>query len=175
MKKAVFLDRDGVINEAIWRGNKATGPRELYEWLWGEGVHEAIGTLKAAGFLTFIVTNQPDVHRQIIRQEILERFHQKIHEELAIDDLAVCLHDDEHHCHCRKPKPGMLLDLAKKWNVSLKDSYIIGDTIRDMQAGKAAGVFRILLDKPYNQDITDIECDYRAKNLPEAVSYLINR
>lgn len=170
MKKAVFLDRDGVINEAIWRDNKATGPRELYEWLWGKGVHEAIDRLKAAGFLVFVVTNQPDVHRKILRKEMLDTFHQKIHDELGIDALAVCLHDDEHDCHCRKPKPGMLLDLAKEWDVSLKDSYFIGDTIRDMQAGKAAGVFCILLDKPYNQGV---ENDFLAKDLKEAADFLL--
>lgn len=171
MKKAVFLDRDGVINEAIWRENKATGPRDLYEWLWGEGVHEAIETLKAQGWLVFVITNQPDVHRQIIDKSLLDAFHQKIHDELDVDDLTVCLHDDEHNCHCRKPKTGILLDLAKKWDVSLKDSYLIGDTIRDMKAGKAAGVFRILLDKPYNQGV---EHDFLAENLKTAVEFLLN-
>lgn len=170
MKKAVFLDRDGVINESVWRDDKATGPRELYEWLWGEGVHDAVIKLKEAGFLVFVITNQPDVHRKILRQEMLKAFHQKIHDELDIDELAVCFHDDEHNCHCRKPKPGMLLDLAKKWDVSLKDSYIIGDTIRDMQAGEAAGVFRILLDKDYNQGV---ESEFHAKNLSDAVKRLL--
>lgn len=172
MNKAVFLDRDGVINQAIWRDNKATGPRELYEWLWNEGVHDAVKTLKSADFLVFVVTNQPDIHRQILRPEMLETFHKKIHDELDIDDLAVCLHDDEHACHCRKPKPGMLLDLAKKWDVSLNESFFIGDTIRDMKAGTEAGVYRILLDKPYNDGV---ESDYHAKDLNDAVRHILTR
>lgn len=171
-KQAVFFDRDGVINEAIWRNNKATSPRNLDEWQWVDGIHEAIATLKTAGFCIFVITNQPDVHRQLVRQEMLDAFHQKIQDELDVDELAACMHDDEHQCECRKPKPGMILNLAKKWNISLKDSFVIGDTIRDMEAAKAAGCTGILLNKTYNQGV---KSDLNADDLKQAVALILNQ
>jgi len=171
MKKAVFLDRDGVINKAILREGKATSPRSLEEWQWTNGIHDAVKQLKNAGFLILVVTNQPDIVRGLYPQETLEKFHKMIGEELHVDDIMACQHDDIHNCHCRKPKPGMLLDLAKKWDVSMENSVFIGDTFKDMEAGKKANCFTILVDKDYNQET---DCDYRAKDLNDAVQFILN-
>ena len=170
MYKAVFLDRDGIINKPIIRDGKATSPRSLEEWEWNDGIHDAVKQLKTADFLILVVTNQPDIVRGCYPQETMEKFHQMIHEQLRVDDLTACMHDDHDNCHCRKPKPGMLLDHAKKWNVSLEKSIFIGDTHKDMGAGKAAGVFSILIDEPYNQES---DCDLRVNNLNEAVQYAL--
>lgn len=170
MNKAVFLDRDGIINKPIMREGKATSPRTLQEWQWSDGIHALVKKLKKAGFLILVVTNQPDVVRGLYPQATLEQFHQMIIDELQVDDLMVCMHDDIHLCHCRKPKPGMLLDLAKKWSVSMANSVFIGDTFKDMAAGKEAGCFRILVNKEYNQG-TDY--DYLADNLEAAAQYIL--
>lgn len=171
MRKAIFFDRDGVINEAIWRGNKASGPRSLDEWQWVEGIHEAVTRLKAADYLIFVITNQPDIHRQVITRDLFDDFTQKLYDELGVDDVSACLHDDIHQCHCRKPKPGLILDLAKKWDISLSASALIGDTDRDLKAGKAAQIFSIILDRPYNQKLAP---DLRVGALAEAVDYLLS-
>lgn len=170
--KAVFLDRDGVINKAIFRDGKATSPRSLEEWEWLDGIHDAVKQLKEAGFLILVVTNQPDIFRGIYPQEAMEQFHKMVKDELHVDDLMACMHDNEHNCHCRKPKPGMLLDLSEKWNVSIENSVFIGDTFKDIEAGKRAECFTILLDKDYNQDT---DSDYRAIDLNDAVVFIIKR
>lgn len=168
--KAVFFDRDGIINKAVIREGKATSPRTLEEWQWETGIHDAVKQLKEAGFLILVVTNQPDIIRGLYPQEIMEKFHKMISDELHVDDIAACMHDNSHNCHCRKPKPGMLVDLTKKWDLSIKDSVFIGDTFKDMQAGKQAGCFTILVKKNYNKDT---DCNYLAKDLDDAVRYIL--
>ncbi len=170
INKAIFLDRDGIINQPIMREGKATSPRNLEEWQWIEGIHEAIQCFKDADFLVFVATNQPDIVRKIFPLEILEKFHKMIEEELNVDEIRACMHDDIHQCECRKPKPGMLTSLAKKWDLSIKDSVFIGDTFKDMEAGKKAGCFTILVDRDYNKGTN---CDYLAKDLNDAVEYIL--
>ncbi len=153
-KPAIFLDRDGVINKVVMRGKKEGSPRTLSEWQWEDGVVDAVNNFKQAGYLVFIVTNQPDIARELMTQETLDNFHKKVWNTLPIDDLMFCPHDNHHNCHCRKPKPGMLLDLAKKWDINLANSYMVGDRGSDIAAGKSAGCKTVLLSRPYNQSVT---------------------
>lgn len=139
MRPAVFLDRDGVINRAFVRGGKPYPPSNLAELEILPGVAEALRSLRAAGLLNVVVTNQPDVATGIQRRAVVESMHLRLQAELAIDAVKVCYHVDADNCACRKPKPGMLIDASAEFGIDLTRSYVIGDRWRDVEAGQAAG------------------------------------
>jgi D-glycero-D-manno-heptose 1,7-bisphosphate phosphatase len=103
--------------------------------------------LKRAGWLVFVITNQPDVARGFLSREELDRMTATLQSSLAPHEIAVCPHDDSGNCACRKPKPGMLLDLKDRWNLDLERSFVIGDTWRDMEAGRRARCRTIFLER----------------------------
>jgi D-glycero-D-manno-heptose 1,7-bisphosphate phosphatase len=121
------------------------------------------------GYLLFIISNQPDISKGFIEKEVTEKINQIIFERFPIKEISVCPHIDEHNCDCRKPKPGMLLNLAKKWDIDFNKSFLIGDNWKDMEAGKNAGCRTIIIDHPYNQSV---DSDYRVKNLDSAVKLI---
>lgn len=164
MQRAIFLDRDGVINKVIFRksNNKPESPRSFEEFELFEGTEDFLKRLKEEGFLTIIVTNQPDIARGLTSQKTLNKMHNFIKDNLSIDDIFVCPHDDDSSCQCRKPKPGMLLQAAKKWDIDLKNSFFIGDTWRDVETGENVGCTTILIDYPYNGKI---KSDFRVADL----------
>jgi len=167
--RAIFLDRDGVINKVILRDGKPNSPRTLEEFVFNDGIKEVVYIMKELGYKVFIVSNQPDFARGEISQDTLERMSKKMRFELPLDDIFICLHDDHHDCLCRKPKPGMLMRAAEKWGIDLSSSFMIGDTWKDTEAGKAAGCRTILLDAAYNQGT---HCDFRIKSLSEAAEII---
>lgn len=167
---AIFLDRDGVINKVILRDGKPYSPRKLDEFVFTDGIREAVYKMKEFGYKVFVVSNQPDVARGEISQDVLNLMTGKMRFDLPLDDIFICPHDDYHDCLCRKPKPGMLIEAAEKWEIDLGSSFLIGDTWKDIAAGKAAGCKAILLDAPYNQGT---DCDYRVRSLREAVESFI--
>ena len=91
--------------------------------------------LKDQGFLTVVVTNQPDIARGKMRQSVLNTMTERLYGELRVDDVRVCPHDDGDLCHCRKPKPGMILDAVEKWGIECSCSFLVGDSWKDMGAG----------------------------------------
>ncbi len=117
MNKAVFLDRDGVLNLALVRDGKPYSPANVSEVELPPGAAKALDELKALGFKLLVVTNQPDVARGITTRAIVEEIHAKLAAELPVDEIFVCYHKDGDGCECRKPKPGMLLEGARKYNV----------------------------------------------------------
>ncbi|OGW44937.1 MAG: hypothetical protein A2Y66_02105 [Nitrospirae bacterium RBG_13_41_22] len=169
-ERAVFLDRDGVINKVIFRDGHPASPRNLKEFVLNDGIRQAIRKLKDFGFRIIVVSNQPDVARGEITQGLLDLVTQRMRWEIPIDDVYICPHDDIHQCSCRKPKPGMLFKAAYQWEIDLSSSFLIGDTWKDIEAGKAAGCKTILLNAPYNQDV---HCDFRVKLLAEAVDIIV--
>lgn len=168
--RAIFLDRDGVINKTILCDGKPYSPRKFDEFVFNDGIREAVYKMKEFGYKVFVVSNQPDVARGVISQDVLNLMTEKMRFELPLDDIFICPHDDYHHCLCRKPKPGMLMEAVEKWEIDLSSSFIIGDTWKDMEAGRAAGCKTILLDAPYNQDAY---CDFRVESLSEAIDLII--
>lgn len=174
--RAVFLDRDGVLVEALIREEKAYSPRNLEEFRLVEGIHTPLQHLYTKGFFLIVVTNQPDLARGQLTWEALEAMHQKLRDSLGdphlIHEIYVCPHSQEDPCECRKPKPGMLLRAASDWNLDLKASYLIGDREVDMEAAKAVGTSRILVQAPYN---TSIHADYRAVNLADAAGWILRQ
>lgn len=139
MKRAVFLDRDGVINRAIVRHGKPYPPATLAELEILFGVSEALEKLHAANYLLIVTSNQPDVARGTAKKEDIEVMNAYLSSQLPIDDFKICYHDDRDNCLCRKPMPGSLLAAAKEYNIDLSQSFMVGDRWRDVQAGSSAG------------------------------------
>ncbi|MBV9782893.1 MAG: HAD family hydrolase [Acidisphaera sp.] len=170
MRPAVFLDRDGVLNTVIYRDGRPASPRGLEEFVLEPGAPEALARLRDAGWLLFVVTNQPDISRGLLQPSILAAMHRELARCLPLDEILACPHDDADGCTCRKPRPGMLLDLARRWRVSLDRSFMIGDQDRDMQCGRAAGCATIQLARPYN---TGQGADHRVACLDAAVTLVL--
>jgi D-glycero-D-manno-heptose 1,7-bisphosphate phosphatase len=151
LNRAVFLDRDGVINRAVVRGGRPFPPASVGELEILPGVAEAVGALRRAGYRVIVVTNQPDVATGAQRRAIIEVMHDRIRAELTVDDVRVCYHTDADRCPCRKPKPGMLLAAAADWSLDLARCVMVGDRWRDVGAGRAAGCRTILVGDGYGE------------------------
>ncbi len=151
MRKAVFLDRDGVINKAIIKDGKPLSPNSLNELEILPGVKESIIKLKKLNFVCLVVTNQPNVTRKIIDKNSVIQINNFLKNKIPLDDIFVCYHDDKDNCDCRKPKPGLLLEAGKKWNVDFRKSFMIGDRWRDIEAGRNVGCKTIFLDYKYSE------------------------
>ena len=169
MRRAVFLDRDGVINQVLLKDGKPFSPREVSQLKILDNVSDFLMLSNRIGFVNIVVTNQPDIARGVLGRKTLDDMNSLLKKELAIDDIFVCPHDDSDNCCCRKPKPGMLLAAAEKWDIDLENSFLIGDQWKDIQAGKAAGCTTILLDYPYNQEV---QADIRISNMKVAFSVI---
>ena len=151
LRPAVFFDRDGVLNQVVERAGRPASPRTSDELVLVEDL-ESVNRLSAAGYLVFIATNQPDIGRGLVTAEFNEWIVAEIRARVHIDDARICAHDDAAGCECRKPKPGMLLDLARHWRIDLARSWMIGDMWRDMEAARGAGCRFVLIRRPYNRE-----------------------
>ncbi len=149
MRRAVFLDRDGVINRAFVRNGKPYPPATLAEFELLPGAQAAMLALRKAGFWVIVVTNQPDVATGVQRREVVEAMHRRLTDAALCDEVKVCFHTDADHCACRKPLPGMLLEAAQQWQIDLQRSFMVGDRWRDVVAGKAAGCYTFFIDYNY--------------------------
>lgn len=172
--KAVFLDRDGVINANLERDGRPVAPTSLAEFSILPGVDDLARRLKEAGFLLVIVTNQPDVANGLTPKATVEAMHNEIRRRLPIDDIMVCFHADSDRCSCRKPKPGMILRAAAKHGIDLGASYLVGDRWRDVHAGRAAGCHTIFVDYGYPQD-QPAQPDKVVRSLREAAEFIAGR
>ena len=169
---AVFLDRDGVLNEAIVRDGKPYPPASLDELLIPDGAREALERLKAADYRLVVVTNQPDVATGAQRREVVDAINAALVKALPLDEVRVCYHDDRAACECRKPAPGLLL---REPAHDLPRSVMVGDRWRDVEAGARAGVGAcVLIDRAYCEDMT-VEPDVRVASLAEAADWILAR
>ncbi len=169
-RKAVFLDRDGVLNRAVVRNGKPYPPANITEVEILPDVLKALQTLKKAGFVLIVVSNQPDVARGVTSKESVEAINSYLGRNLPIDQFITCFEDGE-ESEYRKPRPGMLLAGAKKFNVDLKASFMVGDRWRDIDAGIAAGCSTIFIDCNYSEKRPDFY-DFRADSLFEAANII---
>lgn len=174
MRRAVFLDRDGVINRAIVRFGKPYPPGNLAELEILPGVPEALQRLKAAGFVLIVVSNQPDVARGTTSRTTVEAINASLGQALPIDEFRMCYHDSGDGCACRKPSPGMLLDAAREWGLDLAASYMIGDRWGDVEAGRRAGCRTFFIDYGYDEGQPETY-DYCVKSLWEAACIVCSK
>jgi D-glycero-D-manno-heptose 1,7-bisphosphate phosphatase len=173
--RAVFLDRDGVLNRAFVRDGRPYPPRSLAEFEVLPGVPEACAQLKAAGFLLVVATNQPDLGRGTLAPAVLEELHTHLRRQLPLDRIEVCPHAGEKFgqpCDCRKPRPGMLLRAARELGIDLTASWMVGDRWRDIDCGHAAGCRTVFLDYAYDEPLR-IPPDFRARDLAAAARIII--
>ena len=149
----MFLDRDGVLNRAFLRGGVvAPARRAPRRWRYSRGLPRPAGSLRQAGYVLIVVTNQPDVARGTQRREVVEAINPPFVSAVGVDDLRVCYHDDVDACECRKPAPGMLLAAAEDWHVDLSSSFMVGDRWRDIEAGRRAGCRTVFVGDHHEQD-----------------------
>ena len=172
MKRAVFLDRDGVINQPIIRSGKPYPPLDVRDFELLPGVVEACRRLKEAGFYVIVVTNQPDVGRGVAIREKIEAIHKKMCAELPIDRVEVC-YDGEDDSEFRKPNPGMLLRAAAALDLDLQFSFMVGDRWRDVDCGHAAGCCTIFIDHGYAEPLRKAP-HFRAQDLVGAAQIIVD-
>jgi D-glycero-D-manno-heptose 1,7-bisphosphate phosphatase len=174
MQKAVFLDRDGVLNRAIVRDGKPYPPADFSELEILPGVESALRDLQEEGYRLIVITNQPDVARGITRMEAVEAINGYLGSHLPIDAFRTCYHDSDDGCDCRKPLPGSILAAASQYGIDLSKSVMVGDRWRDIEAGQAAGCHTIFIDYGYREKQPETAV-VRVASLREAADLILER
>jgi transaldolase len=151
LRPAVFLDRDGVLNEPTLIGNRPHPPADAEGLLLTVGAKEACQRLRNAGLLLVVVTNQPDVARGNQSAAGVDQINLALRRQIELDAIFVCPHDDADGCACRKPRPGMLLEAARQLGIDLAQSVMVGDRWRDVEAGRHAGCATVLVQRHYDE------------------------
>lgn len=172
-RRAVFFDRDGVILKPVVMNGKPRPPYSIAEYKTLSGVmpgaKEAVEQVRKLGFLAILVSNQPDIAYGNISREDWQWIQSQL-KDIPFDDAFFCFHGRDEWCECKKPKPGMLLIAAQKWDIDLASSFMIGDTERDTLAGRAAHCKTILLESSYNKGVV---ADVRITNLSQLARSLV--
>ena len=171
--KAVFLDRDGVLNVAMVRDGRPYPPAGLDQLQIYPDAPGALAHLKRAGYLLIVVTNQPDVARRAQSREAVDAMNAAIGAALPVDEFLVCWHDDGQDCDCRKPKPGLVMAAAAQYQIDLAQSFLIGDRWRDIDCGAAAGVRTVLIDRKYRERPPKSPPDHVADSLASAAAWIL--
>ncbi len=174
VRRAVFLDRDGVLNHAVLVNGKPHPPSKIEDLRMVRDAAAELAKLKKRGYVLIVVSNQPDVARGTqIRSEV-EAMNARIAAAMPIDDFFVCYHDDLDNCGCRKPKPGLILQAAERYSIHLAESFLIGDRWRDVEAGRRAGCRTVWIDCGYAERAPAVAPDARVESLAEAVRWIVN-
>jgi D-glycero-D-manno-heptose 1,7-bisphosphate phosphatase len=175
-RRAVFLDRDGVLNRTVVRNGRPFPPDRAEDFELYDDVADGCARLKAANFLLVVITNQPDVGRGTQTREAVEAIHSKLRAAIpSIDRLEICYHAGERYgerCNCRKPQPGMILQAAAELNIDLAASYVIGDRWRDIDCARAAGCRAIFIERGYEEKLREPP-DFTVVNFNDAVSAVL--
>ncbi len=174
-KGAIFVDRDGVINEDRDDYVKNLGELKIHRW-----APRSVRRLSDAGLRVFVVSNQQGVAKGVISEQDLRQIQDEIVREVEtvggrISAFYYCKHLESEHCPCRKPKPGLLLQAAREHSIDLGESVMIGDSERDVLAGKAAGckTVAVLTGALTSQAAHRCAPDYVARDLAEAVDFVL--
>ena len=174
MNSAVFLDRDGVLNRGYILDRKSYAPRKVSDFKLLPYAALSIEKLRQIGLLVIVVTNQPDINNGLVSVEIVNEMHSLLRSKTNVTDIFVCPHLKNEDCSCRKPNPGMLIEAAKKYNIELKKSFMIGDRGSDIEAGLRAGCRTIFIDRKYKEPKpTSQEKTFLSIN--SATAYIVNQ
>jgi len=176
VRRAVFLDRDGVVNRALVRNGKPYPPTNLNEFVILPDVAEACRKLKESGYTIVVATNQPDVGRGISSRDIVEEMHTFLLKQVPIDRIEICYHPGrgQSNCDCRKPLPGMLFRASQELGLDLSQSWMVGDRFGDIVCGQAAGCRTILIGGGYGED-SQTTPDFYVSNLTEAAVIILKQ
>lgn len=173
-RPAVLLDRDGVLNEVFVEDGVTHPPTRPADFTLLPGVAEALTLLAEAGFPMVVVTNQPDVARGSQTREGVEEINDLVRSRLPVLDVLTCFHDTADDCNCRKPRPGLLEEAARRFGLDLVRSFMIGDRWSDVEAGRVAGCRTVLIEGPYSGR-ERCRPDHCARDLPEAAGWVLSR
>ncbi len=174
-RRAVFLDRDGVIVIPEFRDGRSFAPRSIEDFRIYPEAAAALEDLRAAGFALVVVTNQPDVGCGLISADALEAMHAELNSALPIDRIEVCTHGRDEGCQCRKPAPAMLQSAAAAMGLDLRASFMVGDRASDVEAGKRAGCRTIFIDQSYEQESAPSDPDFVCGGLGAAAGWILSR
>tara|TARA_R110002012_G_scaffold146286_2_gene304568 strand:+ start:1534 stop:2082 length:549 start_codon:yes stop_codon:yes gene_type:complete len=174
MNRAVFLDRDGVLNEAVVRNGRPYPPPTFESFSLLPGVTEAARALHDSGYMLIVATNQPDVATGKQSRQVVDAMHAKLMAELPITEIYACFATDAPDNSDYKPKPGMLLRAARDHGIDLERSFMVGDRWRDVGAGKAAGCRTFFIDYGYDEALRD-QPDVIVSSLAEAAGIILGK
>lgn len=173
-RRAVFLDRDGVLVVPEVRGGRSFAPQRLEDLHLYPEAKAALDRLQDSGYLLVVVTNQPDVGKGLISRITMEQMHKRLLQELPIDRIEVCCHIQTEGCTCRKPKPGMLLNAAHECGIDLKNSFMVGDRASDVEAGLSVGCKTIFIDLGHASEKKPESFSHCARSIAEAVDIILH-
>jgi D-glycero-D-manno-heptose 1,7-bisphosphate phosphatase len=172
MRKGIFLDRDGVLNESLIIEGLPYPPKIVSEVVICKDVKESLDQARNNGFEVVVVSNQPDVARGKLKSEQVQVINEHLAQELNLNHFYTCFHDDPDNCECRKPKPGLLLQAARDLRIDLNQSFMIGDRWRDVEAGNKAGCISYFIDYNY-EEARPIEPYFSVSSLQEAIEHIV--
>jgi len=173
MTRAIFLDRDGVVINAVVREGKPYPPHNVEDVHIDADAEKALSGLAAAGYRLILITNQPDVARGTQDRSNVEAINDLLCSRLPLAACLVCYHDDSDDCSCRKPEPGLILMAAERDNIDLTMSFVVGDRWRDVAAGHAARCRTVWIDRGYNEKWQASQPDIRVTSLNEAAEWIL--
>jgi D-glycero-D-manno-heptose 1,7-bisphosphate phosphatase len=170
VNRAVFLDRDGVINHPIVRDKKPYAPRSFCDFKLIEGIEDSVIKMSNLDFLIFVVTNQPDIGNGLVDRVEVEKMHASL-AFLPIEKIYICPHSQNEGCVCRKPRAGMLFQARDEYDLNLSESFFIGDRISDMEAGSAANCKCVFIDYNY-KETGALEADYICSHVSQTIKFI---
>ncbi len=169
--RAIFFDRDGVLNKPIIKNKKTFAPKKLKDFLIYPNVSQYCKLLKKK-FILIVITNQPDIKRNLISVEELNLMHKKLYKFTKFDKIYYSTALSK-NSFMRKPNPGMLIKAIKEFNINPKLSYLVGDRDSDIQAGRKVGCQNIFIDRNYNEK-KPVNYDFKVKSFSEAARIILN-
>jgi D-glycero-D-manno-heptose 1,7-bisphosphate phosphatase len=171
-RRAVFLDRDGVLTVPEFREGRSFAPRTLEKFCVYPDAPGAVSDLKKAGFVVIVATNQPDVGAGLVEKSVVEEMHARLRAAVAVDDIEVCYETREQASDRRKPGAGMLLSAAQNWGLDLARCYLVGDRASDVEAAERAGCTPIFVDLGYCEPLPSQQA-VTVRSLREATSWIL--
>jgi D-glycero-D-manno-heptose 1,7-bisphosphate phosphatase len=147
MKKAVFVSRSCLLNVTYHR-NAPVMPKTVSECQMRDGAKESLAALKQQGFIVIFIGNEPGLSNGSTLRRELEAMNDWLRRKFPCDDILVCPHEETAHCPCLPPRPGLLIEAAFKWNLNLDNSWVIGETHREIEAARTAGCSFVTLNGP---------------------------
>ena len=171
LRPAVFLDRDGVLNEPVVVDGRTYPPASVAGLVLAAGAADACRRLRGAGLPLVIVTNQPDIARGTQSRAVVDAINEMLMKKIEVDGIYVCPHDDADGCECRKPRPGMLIDASRALDIDLTRSVMVGDRSRDVEAGRRAGCATVLVRHDYHEQ--PIAADLVVDSLGDAIPWIL--
>ena len=161
-KKAIFFDRDGVVNKLVTRGGGLYSPRLLKDFIFYDDIKPCIDYLIEKKFLIFIISNQPDISRGKMTIRELDKIDFEINKKLHIDEIYYSFDSEFSINGTKKPSPKMLFEAKEKWKIDFSKSFFIGDSIADRDCAKNANLSFILVSRSHNKEL---KCSVKIKNL----------